>query len=422
MQHDGRKLGRVTAATTVGLLCCAGAAGAIPACGYDVEIVAFDCGGVFGTTPTFGNGLAPDGTVVGSYWDCELGSSGEHAFVWPPGGGMQIVPYPPAVYSMELFDANDAGQAVGTLFEEDGYWSEAFRLDKGKVIPLGVLPGADASEALAVNTHGFAVGWSGTIFMGTTPRSAVLWQPGGRIVNLAPDLRTPKSEARDVNELGQVTGWMGTGKTLDAKAFIWDASKVIELPLLSEAGALTTEGRAINSHQDVVGYGRLPNPTFGFDARAYLYIDRRVISIALPLGYTDSEAVDVNDAQQVIGAFSADNRPIVWFLWDNGFVYSLNGLIHGPVGLQIELLTSINDAGVISGMASTPGGGGAIRLIPRFAKVTDLDCDGVVGPIDLQVLLEQWGDCLKKASCVADLDADGNVDGFDLAMILADWS
>lgn len=48
----------------------------------------------------------------------------------------------------------------------------------------------------------------------------------------------------------------------------------------------------------------------------------------------------------------------------------------------------------------------------------DLNGDGMVGPLDLAMLLASWGPCL---GCPADLNGDGMVGPADLAILLANW-
>lgn len=50
--------------------------------------------------------------------------------------------------------------------------------------------------------------------------------------------------------------------------------------------------------------------------------------------------------------------------------------------------------------------------------VGDLNGDGVVGIIDLLILLSNWGPC---KGCPADLDGDGNVGIFDLLILVSNW-
>ncbi|MCH8152311.1 MAG: hypothetical protein IH830_08070 [Planctomycetes bacterium] len=51
----------------------------------------------------------------------------------------------------------------------------------------------------------------------------------------------------------------------------------------------------------------------------------------------------------------------------------------------------------------------------------DLDGDGIVGILDLLILLSQWGPCPPKEQCPADLNGDGSVGILDLLILLANW-
>lgn len=82
-------------------------------------------------------------------------------------------------------------------------------------------------------------------------------------------------------------------------------------------------------------------------------------------------------------------------------------------------------------------GGSVYKLVPvtpaldgngngiADACEADLDSDGMVGGLDLAILLGQWGRCPSQiglGNCTADLNDDGAVNGFDLALLLAVWS
>jgi hypothetical protein len=57
-----------------------------------------------------------------------------------------------------------------------------------------------------------------------------------------------------------------------------------------------------------------------------------------------------------------------------------------------------------------------------LAPITgDIDCDGVVGMLDLAILLVAWGDCPITDTCAADLDNSGTVNVTDLLQLLAAW-
>lgn len=52
----------------------------------------------------------------------------------------------------------------------------------------------------------------------------------------------------------------------------------------------------------------------------------------------------------------------------------------------------------------------------------DLDGDGVVGPLDLSLLVDSWGPCpAPPRQCTADIDTDGTVGVTDLLILLRQW-
>ena len=59
------------------------------------------------------------------------------------------------------------------------------------------------------------------------------------------------------------------------------------------------------------------------------------------------------------------------------------------------------------------------HLLPIAPVEGDLNEDGIVGVVDLLVLLAAWGAC---PGCPADLDCDGFVGVVDLLTLLANWS
>ncbi len=55
------------------------------------------------------------------------------------------------------------------------------------------------------------------------------------------------------------------------------------------------------------------------------------------------------------------------------------------------------------------------------STIADIDEDGVVGPVDLSVILGSWGPCAG-SPCAGDLDGDGQVGANDIAVLLGSWS
>ncbi len=58
-----------------------------------------------------------------------------------------------------------------------------------------------------------------------------------------------------------------------------------------------------------------------------------------------------------------------------------------------------------------------IRLVP----VGDMNGDGVVGTLDLMILLNSWGSCAECVDCPTDLDGDCTVSTSDLLILLVNW-
>lgn len=87
-----------------------------------------------------------------------------------------------------------------------------------------------------------------------------------------------------------------------------------------------------------------------------------------------------------------------------------------PLGMSRDGYTIVGTARTSSGVQ------GFILDLPRPEPACDgdIDGDGVVGGLDLAMLLAAWGPC-GAGACVADLNGSGTVDGLDLAVILSGW-
>lgn len=102
-------------------------------------------------------------------------------------------------------DINDSGLIVGSAYMISGFW-RACTWSAGYVTELGTLGGTD-SKALAVNSSGHIVGWANT---SSAVPHAFLHQDG--LMTDLNDLLPPGSgweltEARDINDHGQIVGW-----------------------------------------------------------------------------------------------------------------------------------------------------------------------------------------------------------------------
>ncbi|MCH8153417.1 MAG: FG-GAP repeat protein [Planctomycetes bacterium] len=97
-------------------------------------------------------------------------------------------------------------------------------------------------------------------------------------------------------------------------------------------------------------------------------------------------------------------------------------------GADAAPVGDLNGDGTIDFVVSAMGAAGGLGQVLVMAGIPDsqipgdLDGDGMVGILDLLILLSSWGPCPDPPeSCPADLDSDGAVGIFDLLTLLANW-
>ena len=390
-------------------------------CEYDVTIIqAPDCL-PFGSQPTFGTGVNSAGELAGYYCVCLCES--DQAFGWTAEAGLVELAMPPGAISSRASGINDMGWSVGNFcVPGDGFGDLGFLHDGVKVISLGTLPGGTFSKPQAINIAGQVVGYWGNNVKGDPAKAAFLWHDGV-MTDLSPELRTPNSSAFDINEAGQIVGWMGDSQ-FTAHAFIWEDGLVTDLGVIP--GGLTGEGRAINSLGQVAGQGLIESPEdASLVLHAVLWNDTEAIDMGTLPGTTFSRALDLNGQAEVVGYC---NNPLLTdltaFVWQTGVMTDLNELIPSDVGITMKVASAINNAGQITGWASTSAGSVvAVLLTPIEPPVGDLDGDCHVGINDFLMLLAAWGPCPDPCppSCPADLDCDGDVGINDFLILLAGW-
>jgi probable HAF family extracellular repeat protein len=200
-------------------------------------------------------------------------------------------------------DINDSGQIVGWA-ENSLINNQAFLYDHGTMLNLGTL-GGDSSEALAVNDKGDVVGYSGVSPTRPGSRHAFLYTNGSMT-----DIQTSSyfffgtgdSEARDINESGQVVGTTfqcAAGCTQGySVAFVFDDGIVTALPTL---GGASSYAYAINDHSQVVGHSYLQSGSY----HAFIYENGSMADlnslIDPSLGWDLRFAQDINNNGQIVG-------------------------------------------------------------------------------------------------------------------------
>jgi probable HAF family extracellular repeat protein/T5SS/PEP-CTERM-associated repeat protein len=301
--------------------------------------------GTLGGGITKGTGVNEHGQVVGP---SQLGNY-FYAFLWDDGSMTNLGAL--AGLGSWAHDINNAGQVVGVSQLSNGN-SHAFRWQNGAMQDLGTL-GGPISAAFDVNSAGDAAGYA---WNGDGLQHAVLWGSGG-IVDLG-DLGSQwpaTSLAMGINDARQVVG----GSYNDAgefHAFRWQNGGMQDLGTL---GGDTGTAMAINEAGQVVGASR---PAGSIPVHAFLW-DGGMQDLGA-LGWNQSIAYDINEKEQVVGALQSGQSSHA-FVWANGQMQDLNGLIPANSGWVLSEAHAINDKGQITGFGTVNGQTRAFLLKPN---------------------------------------------------------
>lgn len=215
------------------------------------------------------------------------------------------------------------------------------------IVGLGTLGGA-WSEPAAVNEREEIAGDSETrtVHKGQSASHAFLWSEGAMhdLGTLAGDV----SVATAINESGHVVGWstIHSGQTAfeadvgPHHAFLWQHGRMIDLGTL---GGAQSEAVAINDRDQVVGWSDLQGSTVMHERHhAFLWENGRMRDLGT-LGGRESEAFDINDKGLVVGwsdiPGSDHGRA---FLWEHGTMRDL-----GLTGAGV----AINERGQVLGIS-----------------------------------------------------------------------
>lgn len=269
-----------------------------------------------------------------------------------------------------------------------GHICLGFAWKDGKMTALPTLGGYDGF-ATGVNNRGQIVGWAETAEHDPTCNAnhqvfqfeAVVWGPKkNRIHALPPYPGDLDGAATSINQKGQIVGISGlcggaVGGATAEHMVMWRHGHVVRtMPTLG--GAYWNTPMDINNHGDVAGFSDLPGdgPTFsGINFHAFFWSRKHFIcngeettgtcDLGTLPGDSLSEALGVNDHDQVVGVSFPSGQA---FIWQNGVMTDLNTLVTPGTTLVLTDAQDINDRGVITGQALDPSTGAtvAFKAIP----------------------------------------------------------
>ncbi|MCA9286254.1 MAG: hypothetical protein KDA22_13600 [Phycisphaerales bacterium] len=283
-------------------------------------------------------------------------------------------------------------------------------------------------------------------------------------VEMIPIAKAPsESFVHDLNDENQVVGTQSAGRSgnYPQAGFLWSL-ETGRVDIAIE-GWVSTGCIAINDAGTIAGDVSLTAQASGFQSTHAFVLHEGEASVIEPVPpYDKSDSRSINNLGTVAGTMSSNT-----VILRDGYTMNVNDgkvvIYPAPPSASRWWPRDINDLGIISGdldlletnskracvtdgttfleltpfapaSASYLSQALAIRndgvmvvncnvicaavLAPVAGILGDLDCDDVVGPCDLAIVVGAWG----TDDAIADLNADGVVSGADLGVVLGNWT
>ncbi len=257
------------------------------------------------------------GEVAGNFLD-EAGNI--HAFSWKDGQTEVLAA------SAQVSAINRQGMVVGWLETPDG--PEAFIHD-GELFLLGPMDGV--SKALDVNDLDQIVGRRTSLSEGS------FLETNGWMQELAIDI---EGYALSINNRGQIL--IKEIRDQGFGALLWENETAVDLGNL---GGESTQARDLNDRGQVIGWSETAKGEY----HAFLWEEGQMIDLTPP-GFNFSSAVAINESGQILVKASAPEGDSS-FLWENGEWIDLQNF-----GTEWITVSNLNDRGQIVGWLADEDG------------------------------------------------------------------
>jgi probable HAF family extracellular repeat protein len=306
-----------------------------------------DLGSLAGATYSYGSSINNLGQVVFNTGQGTTNGSSVRGFLESNGQLVPINPLPGDT-DISVTDINNLGQVLGNSVNEYTF---------AGVRPV-VYSGTTAQTLGISDGIAYAINDSGQVVGGAQGIGPFLYSNGTVI-----DLGDESTVAYGINNPGQVVGILNVNR-----AFLYENGVMTNLGTLP--GDNYSSAEDINDLGQVVGVSA---PTGVNDGTAFLYSSTTGMMSLGRLLSTDtySVALGINNAGQVVGwsgtnpnFYSTSGNGVRAFLYSDGVMQDLNGLIAPGSGFVLTQARAINDRGEIVGAGSINGELHAVLLTP----------------------------------------------------------
>jgi probable HAF family extracellular repeat protein len=257
---------------------------------------------------------------------------------------------------------------AGSSWAATGFPAFAWRWENGIFTNLGSIGGY--AIANGINEAGHTTGWASTTTAGFGGSTMAFLHDGVSMKRLGHTVSGDYTDADAINAQGQVVGsFISRRRVSLAGAYLGDpAGGLHELPTL---GGLEANAIAINDAGQVVGSSQTgPLVNNLFLRRACVWSDGVIRDLGTLPGQTQSVAVGINNAGDVVGtsfsdSFSAVDRWAV--LWpQGGAAVDLNTRIPAGSGVHLTGASDINASGgvLVGGLVTSETQTRAYLLTP----------------------------------------------------------
>jgi probable HAF family extracellular repeat protein len=233
-----------------------------------------------------------------------------------------------------------------------------FRWQDGTMTALPTLGGTHGFAA-GTNNSGLTVGWAENTVVDATcvaPQvlqfRAVLWDAGGRAIELPPFPGDTVSAATAINDYGDIVGISGicdiaVGQRSAIRAVRWRNG--VPESLGSLGGDAWNTPTAINARGDIAGFANL---TAGIDfaPHAFRWTSRTgMVDLGTLPGDATSQASGMNASGDIVGQSCNADGVCRGFVWQRGTMRDLQALVVSGDDVYVLTANDIDDAGRITG-------------------------------------------------------------------------